>query len=85
MLYFKNTLNFMLKILNTINNMDHKGRSYATDALSLHCQYFKPVTLPHTRIYAQTHTHLHFSYTMQISQTQINNARAVITPRSTVT
>lgn len=39
-----------------------------------HCQYFRLVTLPHT------HT-----CTMQISQTQINNARAVITPQSTVT
>lgn len=47
------------------------------------CQFVKAVTLSNSRVRARTH--LHLGYTMEISQTQINNARAVITPQSTVT
>lgn len=47
------------------------------------CQFVKAVTPSNSHAHARTH--LHFGYTMEISQTQINNARAVITPQSTVT
>lgn len=53
----------------------------------MHRTYAKYCRPPFTFSHAHTykHTHTHFAYTIQISQTQINNAGAVITPRGTVT